>query len=432
MIRKDLSQANTIVSMMMLTIFDRFSALRSPNFRSYMIGQFISVSGSWVQTITLSWLIYQLSGSAVLLGLATFLTQGPQLVLTPFWGAYIESLNKKQGLIIVQGLSALLALILAGLAFGGWLGIEHLIIASAITGLLNSVDTPLRQSLIIELLDDPNDISNAIAFHASVFTTARLVGPPVGGLLLSLTSPAWCFLINGFSFAALILLLYKTTPHNLASPKQNDNGNLWQNIVEGLRYVNSQAIGKLSLIILGLVNLTVPTAIVLAPALVAERGGDSRALGMILGSSGLGALFGTFIIAGSKDVASTAKLQQKAAFVGVIGLLILCLGGSWEFSLLPMFLIGVGLVMTNVSSNALLQVVTEQRFRSRVVSLFASVRFGFDALGGLIAGAIAHFIGLRFTLAMEALALLFLLIYLMPKFTKVLSDSASETLPSSP
>jgi MFS family permease len=171
-------------------------ALEHRNFRLYFFGQAVSILGSWIQQVAMAWLVYRLTGSAALLGVTAFAALIPQLLVGPLAGAWIDKHDKRKWLMRVQGLLAAQALVLAGLTWMGWVGPGLLVLMAVLLGVLNSFDTPLRQSLISVFVARREDLPNALALNAMLFNTGRFIGPPVAGLLLGLTSEAACFALN--------------------------------------------------------------------------------------------------------------------------------------------------------------------------------------------------------------------------------------------
>ena len=198
-------------------------ALAQRNFRFYFLGQAISVLGSWIQQVAMSWLVYRLTGSAALLGVTAFCALIPQLLIGPLAGAWIDKQDKRKWLIAVQGALALQGFALATLTWAGLVGPGFLIAMALTLGLLNSFDTPLRQSLIGSFVGRRDDLPNALALNAMLFSIGRTIGPPIAGLLVGLTSEAACFAINGCSFLALmtgVILIKSSAPHPAAPHNQ--------------------------------------------------------------------------------------------------------------------------------------------------------------------------------------------------------------------
>ena len=365
-------------------------ALHHRNFRLYFIGHAISTLGTWVQTVALSWLVYRLTDSAALLGITTCATLLPQLLVGPIAGAWIDRHDKRRLLMFIESLLAVQAL---GLALLTWLELitPTLIVTLAATlGILNAVDTPLRQSLLSRLVDDRDDLPNALALNAMLFTCSRFVGPPLAGLLLALTGEALCFALNALSYAGLIfgLLAIRLAPGEKAS------GSMRNMFREGLDYtLRSPSLRALIIGVL-MVNLTASTYAVLLPVFARDIfAGDARTLGWLWGAAGLGSLLSTVLLAGRQSAAKLRGLILFSACASAIGLLLFASSRSLPLSLLAMMILGFGVTINNVGTNILLQSQAPEALRGRVISIYTSTRFGFDAIGGLLAGLLAAHIG---------------------------------------
>jgi MFS family permease len=261
-------------------------ALEHRNFRLYFFGQAVSILGSWIQQVAMAWLVYRLTGSAALLGVTAFAALIPQLLVGPLAGAWIDKHDKRKWLMRVQGLLAAQALVLAGLTWMGWVGPGLLVSMAVLLGVLNSFDTPLRQSLISVFVARREDLPNALALNAMLFNTGRFVGPPVAGLLLGLTSEAACFALNAVSFVALFVAVASVKVP--AMPRaQGSVGDVFK---EGLAYAWHTWPVRMLIIVLMALNLTASAYAVLLPVFAAEVfAGDARTLGLLWGAAGCGA-----------------------------------------------------------------------------------------------------------------------------------------------
>lgn len=394
-------------------------ALSHRNFRLYIAGQAVSVTGSWIQTVAISWTLYTLTDSATLLGLAAFLVQGPQLLLTPAAGAWIENRNRWLLLLLVQIANAALAFTLALMFWRNLADAPTILLASAVLGLLNSFDTPLRQSLLCDLVNDRADLSSAIALNASIFTGGRFLGPPLAGLLLATSPPAACFFINGLSFTVIIgaLLLIdgrdQPTPGGPPAP-------WFQALLDGLRLSIGTPSIHLPLAQLCAVNMMASSALVLAPLMVGQTfQAKPDSLGWLLGTAGAGALSATFLMAGKRNLADLSRLLRWAPYLGVAGLFLIGGSRNVQSALIGMFAVGASVALTNVTTNAILQGTAAAAFRTRIIALFAAVRFGTDALGSLLTGMLAGSIGPHSAISLAAAALLGLSLWLTPRLRRL-------------
>ncbi|MDO9597648.1 MAG: MFS transporter [Azoarcus sp.] len=377
-------------------------ALGHRNFRFYFFGQAVSVLGSWVQQVALSWLIYRLTGSVALLGVTTFAALLPMLVVGPLAGAWIDRHDKRRLLILVQGLLALQAVVLAGLTALDAIGPSLIVAMSVMLGVLNAFDAPLRQSQISAFVGSRSDLPNALALNAMLFNSGRFLGPPLAGLLLGLTSEAVCFAINAVSFAALAIgvarIRVKASPRAL--------GSMGKVFSEGLRYVATEYPVRMLIFVLATVNITASSYAVLLPVFAKDVfGGDARMLGWLWGAAGAGAFVGTIFLATRTGLPGLIKVVVAGAGVSALGLLVFSYNPMLWLALVAMAAVGFGISICNVGINMLLQGMAPDHLRGRVVSFFSSTRFGFDAIGGLLAGLVAARIGVQAAMLIEGVLL---------------------------
>lgn len=365
-------------------------ALRHRNFRLYFIGHAISTLGTWIQQVALSWLIYRLTDSVALLGLTTFAALIPQLLVGPFAGAWIDRHDKRRLLILVEAALALLALTLAALTATEQIGPTLIVVMAALLGVLNAVDTPLRQSLLSQFVDDRQDLPNALALNAMLFTSSRFIGPPLAGLLLAVVSEAVCFALNGASYLALVIGLICI--HLPPSPRASGSyGNVLR---EGLRYVLTDRQVKQLMLSVLMINLTASSYVVLLPVFARDIfAGDATTLGWLWGAAGLGSLASSVVLAGNASTAPLRRFILASAAVSGLAMLLFASSSQFWLSLIAMALLGFGITICNVGTNILLQSDAPEALRGRVVSLYTSTRFGFDAIGGLLAGLLAVHLG---------------------------------------
>jgi len=402
-------------------------ALAHRNFRFYFLGQAISILGSWIQQVALSWLVYRLTGSAALLGVTAFCALIPQLLVGPLAGAWIDKQDKKKWLIGVQSLLALQAFVLAALTWSGLIGTVFIILMSLTLGILNSFDTPLRQSLISSFVGSREDLPNALALNAMLFNAGRFVGPPVAGLLVGLTSEAACFAINGLSFLALIsgLLVIRATKAPRAT------GSVGQVFKEGVLYAWETWTVRMLIGTLIALNLTASAYAVLLPVFARDVfAGDATTLGWLWGAAGCGAFASTVFLATRKTMPGVIGAIVAGVAVSSVALLVFGSTSHLPFALAAMVGLGFGISVCNVGINMLLQSIAPDKLRGRIVSFFTSARFGFDALGGLIAGFVAVGLGAGNTLLVEGVVLAFFVAYLLTRrheLTAQIAESHGET-----
>ncbi|AOE85311.1 MFS transporter [Pseudomonas sp. TCU-HL1] len=397
-------------------------ALRHPNFRLYFAGQAVSTLGSWLQQVALAWLIYRLTGSAALLGVTTFASLLPQLLVGPLAGAWIDRHDKRRLLIGVQGLLGLQAITLAVLTVTGLIGPTLIVAMAALLGVLNAFDTPLRQSLLSQFVSGKEDLPNALALNAMLFNSSRFIGPPLAGLLLGFTSEAACFAVNALSYlglaAGLLVIRMAPTPRAAGS-----TGDVFR---EGLAYVAGRPTIRLMMLSVLVVNLTASSYAVLLPVFAKDIfAGDARTLGWLWGAAGLGSL------------ASTLFLANRHALTGLTGAIMACVltcgaallgfaaSSHLALSLLAMAALGFGISTCNVGTNILLQSLAPERLRGRVVSFYTSTRFGFDAIGGLLVGLLAERLGAPWAMTCAGFLLLGYCAWLLPRQRQLSRDIAS-------
>ncbi len=372
-----------------------FSSLSYPNFRNYFIGHTFSTLGTWIQQVALAWLAYELTHSASILGLIAFFALAPQLVVSPFVGAVIDKLNKRKALIFVQFLFLIQALLLAVLTYLGLLNQLGILALSILLGVLTAIDTPLRQSFISDLVDDRSNIANALALNAMIFNACRFIGPPIAGLILAVSNALTCFIFNAVSYLFLIiaLLLMK----NVAVHRVTEN--IQKVFLQGYSFVFKNKEYRKMMLNIAVLNLTASSYVALIPVFAKDYlKGNETTLGYLWGMAGIGSLISSLILAKTQNFEKTqTHIQYNMGFCA-IGLLLLGTLNLQFSYYIALFLLGFGISTANVSTNILIQKNTPAEFRGRVVSIYTSTRFGFDALGGLAAGFIASFFGAKYTM----------------------------------
>lgn len=380
-----------------------FQSLHYRNFRNYFIGHALSTLGTWIQQVSLAWIIYEITQSTALLGIIGFCALIPQLFVSPFAGAWIDKVDKRKMLIFIQVLLFLQAMLL-GIAYHfHWLTPPILIGLSLLLGILSAIDTPLRQSLLSIIIDDKAALPNALALNAMVFNASRFVGPPIAGLLLATIGAELCFYLNGLSYLmlALAVLCMKQVQSSIAK------GNIKNVLSEGFQFVRHHEIFKYLMLTVFILNMTASSYVALLPVYAKDiLHGDEKTLGMLWGAAGIGSLLSSMLLASQKSFQNVHdKILLNILFCGV-GLMLLALSASFLPLMLAMFLLGFGISTSNISTNIILQQDAPEALRGRVVSIYTSTRFGFDALGGLCAGLLASLIAPQNVMLLFALILL--------------------------
>lgn len=378
-------------------------ALRHSNYRLYFAGQSISILGNWLQQVALGWLVYRLTGSALLLGSVAFLSQIPQLVVSPLAGIVIDRSDIRRLMLLIQLAMLLQALCLAAISFFGWVEAWHILLAATAFGILNSFDVPLRHAYTSQLVTDRNDLPNAIALNSLFFNMARFIGPPLAGALLAISSEALCFLLNALSFLAILFILgsLKTSakPHSAAS--------FGEAMREGACFVRDSFPTRQLLLQVALLNFLAANYIPLMPAFARDvfLGGPGT-LGMLLGCAGGGALLASLMLAVRPTVRGLTGSIVLGNLLAGVALLAFALTNHVWLGCLMLFLLGFGLINGNASSNTILQTILPERLRGRVLAIYSAANLGAAALGSLVSGALAERIGPGPTLLCLAIALI--------------------------
>lgn len=371
-------------------------ALRHKNYRLFFTGQSLSLIGTWMQSVALGWLVYRLTDSAFLLGLVGFSSQIPTFILASFAGVLADRYNKHKIIIATQTLAMIQAFILAFLTLSSSIQIWHIIVLSLFSGLINAFDMPTRQSFVIDMVDDRNDLPNAIALNSSVFNAARLIGPTIAGFVISALGEGLCFLINGMSFLTVIVaLLLMKIP---AKANNNKNEKVLEGVKEGIRYAYNFKPIRALLLLIGLVSLTGMPYTVLMPVFAKDiLHGNSQTLGFLFGAVGTGALIGAIYLASRKSVLGLGKWIAIAASIFSLGLLFFSFSRNIYLSVGLMLFTGFGMMMQMASTNTLLQTLVDDDKRGRVMSLYVMAFMGTAPFGSFMAGTLASTIGAPYT-----------------------------------
>ena len=369
-----------------------FRALSHRNYRLFFGGQGISLIGTWMQQIAMSWLVYRLTDSALLLGVVGFTSRIPTFLLASLAGVLADRWNRHRVLVITQTLSMIQAMILAILVLTGAIAVWHIIFLSLSLGLINALDIPTRQSFVVDMIEKREDLGNAIALNSSIVNGARLIGPSVAGMLIATLGEGMCFLLNGLSFIAVILALLamKITPKN----REAQSSKVFQGLKEGFSYAFGFAPIRSVLLLLGLISLMGMPFTVLMP-IFAEKilHGGPQALGFLSGATGVGAIAGSIYLASRKSVLGLGRIIVISSNLFGIGLIGFSLSRLFWLSLLMMLLIGFGMMVEMASSNTVLQTIVEEDKRGRIMGFYTMAFMGMVPFGSLLAGSLANNIG---------------------------------------
>jgi len=413
-----------------------FRSLQHRNFQLYFIGQLISVAGTWMQVVAQAWLVYQLSHSALMLGLVGFAAAIPSLLISPWGGVVVDRVNKRNLLVITQASAMVLAFILAALTFAGIVQVWEIIALAAVMGVVNAFDGPARQAFVVEMVGR-EDLPNAIAINSMMFNGARVIGPALGGLLLATVGTAWCFFINGVSFLAVIgcLLLMRLTPRT----RELKIGSPWTDLKHGMQYVLHHreifALLMLALIfsVFGIsYNTILPafvdqlvhtdTASYATLQAIFGDGANAASYGVLNAFIGAGAVVGAFLMARYGERGQRGRWLIWVDLAFPIILLLFAYNPNFGLALLLALGLGVGFMLTFTIINTLLQTNVDDQMRGRVMGLYTLTFFGFAPFGNLAMGILAEQWGMSLIIALSAACALILsaiVILLVPQLRKM-------------
>jgi MFS family permease len=366
-------------------------ALRHRNYRLFFTGQGLSLIGTWMTQVASNWLIYRVTSSPWLLGLLGFSGQLPALFMVPFAGVWIDRWNRHRILKITQTLSMLQSFALATVVFTGHAHVWNIILLTMFQGIVNAVDMPTRQAFLVEMVEDRGDLPNAIALNSSMVNGARLIGPSLAGVIIAAAGERWCFLIDGFSYLAVIasLFLMRITPGPRSTRK-----NVWSELKEGFSYVSGFTPIRSILLLLTAVSLAGLPYSVLMPVFASDvlRGGP-HTLGFLTGAAGLGALISAITLAMRKTIVGLDKVIAASAFT--FGASLIAFGFShWLWLSLPLMLLtGFSTMQQLSSSNTIMQTIVTENKRGRVMSFYTMALIGVAPIGSLMFGLLASAIG---------------------------------------
>ncbi|OFY69388.1 MAG: MFS transporter [Bacteroidetes bacterium RBG_19FT_COMBO_42_7] len=398
-----------------------FRSLQYRNYRLFFGGQSISLIGTWMQRIAMPWLVYHLTGSAFLLGLVSFAGQIPTFLLAPLAGVVTDKFSRYRVLLITQVISLLQALILALLSLAGVIQIWHIVVLSIALGCVNAFDVPSRHSFVIEMVEKKEHLGNAIALNSMMFNGARLIGPSIAGLILATAGEGICFLINAVSYIFVVMSLLSMKIQKKEITRKS--GNLLNDMKEGFRYTFGFVPIKHLLILLGIVSLMGSSYQVLMPVFAKEiLHGNSSTFGFLMGAAGVGALAGAIFLASRETLIKLGRIIPAASAMFGAGLVALSFTKYFPVSLLLMIIIGLGLMLQTASSNTILQTITDDDKRGRVMSFYTIAIMGTAPFGSLLAGSLAKVIGTPYTILIGGISCIagaFLFYKKLPELKKI-------------
>ena len=372
-------------------------ALRHRNYRLFFIGQSISLVGTWMTRLAATWLLWRLTNSVEMLGLLGFAGQVPTFLFAPVAGVWVDRLNRHRLLVTTQVLAMLQAFTLAALVLSGTITIWEIFALQLLLGVINAFDMPVRQSLLIDLIEDRADLPNAVALNSSMVNGARLIGPTIAGLLIAWAGEGWCFFADGVSYLAVIasLLVMQVALH----PRAAKGKRVLHDLHDGLRHAFGFAPIRAILLLLALLGLAGMPYRVLMPVIASQTlHGGAHTLGFLMAGMGAGALIGALYLASRSTVLGLGRLIPLAVATFGISLVGVGLSRWFPLSLLLMVTMGIGFMVHLAASNTLIQTLVREEMRGRVMALYLTAFMGMATFGSLLAGAVAGMIGAPLTL----------------------------------
>jgi MFS family permease len=369
-----------------------FRALRSRNYRLFLIGQGVSLIGTWMQQTGLAWLVYEMTGSPLKLGAVAFSGQIPAFFLAPVAGVLSDQLDRRRTLFVTQAVAMAQAVLLVLLTWTGHITIWQIVLLSAMLGVVNAFDMPTRQAFLVDMASHRADLPNVVALNSSMVNLTRLIGPLLGGLLIAAGGVLACFLANAISYVAVIVALARM--RDLPVRPRRDNGAVWQELVEGFSYAFGFAPIRALLFLVAMTSVFGLSITTLLPVFAKDiLHGNARLFGYLSGASGIGSLAAALYLASQKTVVG---LGRKIAWgIGALGVscVALAVSRSAPLSLLVLTGYGFSMMLAMAGCNTLLQTVVDDDKRGRVMSLYTMAFMGTVPVGSLLTGAMANFLG---------------------------------------
>ncbi len=361
-------------------------ALMHRNYRSFFLAQGVSLIGTWMQQVSMTWLVYHYTQSEWMLGLVAFAGQIPTFFLSPFAGVLTDRWNRKKTLILTQSLAMSEAFLVAGLTYFRLITVDQILVLAFFLGIVNAFDMTTRQAFLSDIVTRKEDLPNAVALNSSLVNCTRLIGPALAGVVITLSGEAFCFLLNGLSYIAVICVLIKMPVHQ-AKKKFESFQAIWLSLREGLIYsFHSQPIRAI-LLLLAVTSITSVSLTTLLPAFAATILSDgAKSLSLLSAISGAGALTGAIYLTSRKSVAGLGQLICLSTFLLGLAMLLFSYSQLKILSFICLFMTGAGSIIQMAASNSLLQVITDEGKRGRVLSLYIVALLGLAPLGSLLSG----------------------------------------------
>jgi len=399
-----------------------FKALKSKNFKLFFYGQSVSVIGTWLQKTAVSWMVYSITGSVFLLGLATFLSMIPSLFLAPLAGSMIGRYDRHRAMIVLQSLAMLQAGTLALLIYLKIYNINFILALSLIQGIINAFDMTCRQTMMIDIVDKREDLPNAVALNSTMNNFARIAGPALAGIILHQYGEDICFIGNFISYVPVLisLLMMKITPHIKAENKLN----MLEDLIEGLDYVKKETEMARMLLMLTCSSLFVISFNTLMPVFAKDIfSGNAQTFSWFESAAGIGSVLSAIYLANLKSAENMNKLMIAASLLLGFSIIILAVSSSLTIALICMTLSGVGMMGQTSSINIYIQTQSTVNMRSRSISYYMMAYQGMIPVGSLIIGYVSHFIGTRNTVVIQGIiCIISVIVYVYYKNHKASED----------
>jgi MFS family permease len=378
-------------------------ALSHRNYRLFFSGQSVSLIGTWITRVATGWLVYRLTGSAVMLGIVGFASQIPTFVLAPFAGVWVDRLDRYRVLVATQVLFMLQSFVLAWLALSGVITVAEIIVLGILRGTVAAFDMPARQAFVVDMVEGRADLGNAIALNSSMVNGARLIGPSVAGVLIAAAGEGWCFFVDGVSYLAVIGSLLLMHVARRERPAQQKH--VLAELHDGFRYAFGFTPIRAVLLLLALVSLMgMPYTVLMPIFAVRILHGGPHALGFLMAATGVGALGGAIYLASRSSVLGLGRVIPTAAALFGAGLIAFSFSRNLELSLVLLVVAGAGFMVQMASSNTIIQTIVREEMRGRVMAFYAMAFFGTTPFGSLLAGTLASRIGAPHTLLLGGIA----------------------------
>jgi MFS family permease len=379
-----------------------FRALRHRNFQLFFGGQLISLIGTWMQSVAQAWLVYRMTGSAVLLGIVGFASQIPVLLLSPLGGIVADRYRKRRIVVGTQTAYMALAFILAWLTLTARVHVWHIVVLAALVGVVSAFDIPARQSFFIEIVGK-DDLQSAIGLNSSIFNGGRIIGPATAGILVASIGEGWCFFVNGVSFLAVIFGLLLMRVEDRAGARSGREA--LEDVLEGFQYALGSPTVLSLLLLVAVVSIVGVPYTVLMP-IFADRilHGGARALGLLMGATGVGAVMGALTLAMRQGMRGMGRLAALAAGGFGASLVLFSLSRSFWLSVVLLIPVGFAVMLQMSATNTMLQVTSPDHLRGRVMALYSMMFMGMMPFGSLGAGFVAERLGAPATVALGGAA----------------------------